>query len=141
MAMPGYEETMQAQGCLPLAPQTAQRGRGTEAMKQHTTLAPGKTETSGAPRTKPLKIVTAAVGALATIAAWRRKAGRLPIGTAGQHPREVVSCWNKVQKQVRTLERMRTTNELPPNTPAPPPVEAVNAPGLAEAAELHDYDR
>ena len=141
MAMPGYEEAVQEQEYLPLAPPTAQRGRGTEAMKQRTTLAPCKTEPSGAPRTKPLKIVTAALGALATIAAWRRKVGRCPLGTVGQHPREVVSCWNKVQKQLRALERMRTTGELLSNVPAAPPVEAMNVPGLAEAADLHDWLR
>ena len=43
MAMPNFEEVVRTRGCLPLAPQTAQRGRGTESMKQHTTLAPGKT--------------------------------------------------------------------------------------------------
>ena len=36
---------------------------------------------------------------------------------------------------------MRTMGELPPDTPAPPPMEAEDAPGLAEAAELHDWLR
>ena len=107
-------------------------------MKPHTTLAPSKTEPSGAPRTRPLRIITAALGALAMIAAWRRKASRPLVGATGQHPREVMSCWSKVQKQVKALERMRASGELSPGTSSPPSVEGLAVPGLAEAAELHD---
>ena len=54
------------------APQDLERGRGTEAMIQHTTMGPTKITCNGASRTRVLSRVQSTLGCLRPVIRWAR---------------------------------------------------------------------
>ena len=118
------EEVGPALGCLDLspemqtallcAPETADRGRGTDHMLKHTTMGPSHTTRQGGPRTKLLSKIQATMGCLRDVIRWGRKMARReggnskakakkPLITLGNTPVDVVQAWNAACRHMRKL--------------------------------------
>ena len=81
MAAPNAAQELRSLASLPPPPKkgkafTSTRGGGAGEMARNTTLGLSKSQKHGAPRTHSLKVPTAALGALATMLAQRKKSYR-----------------------------------------------------------------
>ena len=128
------EEVGLALGCLNLspeshhaltcAPETADRGQGTDHMLKHTTLGPPHTTRQGGSRTKLLSKIQATMGCLRDLIRWGRKMARWeggnnkkkakkPLVTLGSTPIDVEQAWNAACRRMKKLgQAVRSDLEL-----------------------------
>ena len=108
-------------------------------MFMKTKLVLNEIEDKGAPRTRHLKMITATLGAVATLARWAKRKGQGVAPSLGAYPKGIQECCAKVRKRIAKLLESQKEGTLRTTLPMPDVVMGNVVLDIIAIAELHDW--